>query len=142
MRSPWVRQVGHRDLVHFGIECKTLSNETRARTKRNESTKCPPPKSSCACGLPHGNGFAGVTLECMEHNARIHLSLALNAELLYRNPDIELGFENPERTLEKHPLMKLVTLPIERGGLGFWLCHLTFCMVPLPAPYRAHMQCA
>ena len=39
-----------------------------------------------------------------------------------------MGFENPEATLEKYPLMKLAARPIDQGGLGFTLCKLTFCM--------------
>ena len=99
-------QIGHRDVCHSGIECKTFSIEAREMNKRRERIPCArmPRGSTCTCGLPHWNAYAGETEECYKHNVRLHLQIACWAVLQYWNPDVELNMENPENTLERHPL--------------------------------------
>jgi len=142
-------QVGHADIIHFGIECKRVSNQTAGQSKRFETRGCAAEhaksigadakstkrsgkrgygdRSECSCGLPHGNAYAGVTDEDYQHNARIHLMLAIMSEQQIRNPNVILNIENPAETLEKHPLIKLAENPVgDSPPAGLGLKHFRF----------------
>ena len=69
-------QIGHRDMHHCGLECRTFSNETKEINQREKSEPC---RRQCTCGLPHGNAMAGVTEDCYQHNLRLHLLCAFYA---------------------------------------------------------------
>jgi hypothetical protein len=96
--------------VHASPDCRTFSNLQQSLNRRNVE-----------------NNYLGTTKSASEANGMLLKVFYALVARFRSNNDLLFTLENPYATFHLHPLVRLICLPVDVGGLGATVVTVPFC---------------